>query len=414
MSLDAAKVPATYANKDLDFICTVLQQVLGTQLPAHEDIKEIFKALAHGPFLTPISSISPHFSQRPIVPSHIKTLTAHLLGEDMRKDYPAFLFGLVKWMYGENLLWVTLILPDIILNILPPPFWSLSILKDNLNDRALLALNEDQAAITWITYISQVYQHLLYPGGQYRAPPLNDPSLKNFINESRKNYMGGNFAKISGIYSLWHPKVLPLFGQAIAATFGKNFIKMSMLTGLANSNIWPMCTCLEAGLAQLQPFAELPWRQDLSMVHPSTKETVSLSPKSTYAFNLEMLKKKAQNGFVFSWLLSSTSIKDARTQTQHILKSLEDAQPESLPPHLVHVLMWIRTTWILCSLGMRIINAGSHFPSDSCILWMRINGCFGLGFFSLNSTKNFKDRFQQFTNLMQPPECPSLVQLPFG
>ena len=164
ISLDAAKLPATYANQGLDFISAVVQQILGSQLPSHEDIKEIFKALSHGPFLTPISSITPHSSQRPINSNHINTLIEHLLGADMRKDYPAFIFvpaaeweaqpsppleadvpissiptfnpskaislthghrfhalseaskgpkeNQVKLKYGENLLWVTFLLPD--------------------------------------------------------------------------------------------------------------------------------------------------------------------------------------------------------------------------------------------------------------------------------------------------------------
>lgn len=99
-----------------------------------------------------------------------------------------------------------------------------------------------------------------------------------------------------------------------------------------------MCTALEAGLAQLEPFADLPWRQELSMVHLSSKDTISLGSKSSYAFNMALLKNKAYHGFVFSWLKDSLSSGEAKKQTLQILKLLEFADPKRLSPELAQVL----------------------------------------------------------------------------
>ncbi|KAI0323580.1 hypothetical protein GY45DRAFT_1341347 [Cubamyces sp. BRFM 1775] len=389
ISLNAAKLSATYINKDLDFICAVLKNCL-TQMPSHQDIKDIFQVISHGPFLTPIASISPHNSQRPIVPSHIELLVMQLLGQDMRKVYPAFIFvPTAEWeahlspaleadpplssiplftpskavsvthghrfyalleavqgdkkekvvkKYGNDLLWVTYLLPDILFNSLPPIFWNTFILKDNMKDRSLLGLTEDQSAVTWVGYLSQVYQHLFFPQGQFQPLPSNDPRLKDLIPESRKNYMGGIYAKITGLYALWHPKVLPLLGQAMTTTIGKNYMKLTILGELANSNIWPMCVALEVGLAQLEPLADVPWRKELSLVHLTTKHTISLGTRSSYGFKLNMLRGKVKQGYVFSWLKDTLSQKEARAQTLEILDRLEPADPDTLPPHLVQVM----------------------------------------------------------------------------
>ncbi|KAI0363312.1 hypothetical protein BV20DRAFT_983880 [Pilatotrama ljubarskyi] len=443
ISLEAAKVPDTYKDKDLSFIADVLRIHLASQMHSHEDIKGILKALSHGPFLTSISSTKPHPDQRPIDGSHIPQLTETLLGEDMRLAYPCFIVvptnewlnhpspdldpnpsissipiwnpskaitlthghrfhalqvGLqgskakeIQTMYGKNqgkdLLWVTLTIPDMLFEILPPLFFPIYILKDNMGDKFLLQLSDEQCTVTWIAYLCHMYKITYYPQGQFQPIPSNDPRLAAILSNSRKDYLAGSYTRIDGLYTLWHPTLLPTLGEAMVTTFGKTFFRLSILQELANCNIWPMCAALQAGHLQLAPLAQASWRKGLAMERPNkgSSKVIKLGVRSNYAFRLNDLHTLVSQGYVFNWLLESMPYKRALQESQAILDQLEFADSEALSPPLKALLDSYHIS-ARQSFSFRLMHASSE---PQWLLWPGL----------LTSAKDIKYR-QRFLNLV--------------
>ncbi|KAI0709828.1 hypothetical protein C8Q76DRAFT_695023 [Earliella scabrosa] len=169
-------------------------------------------------------------------------------------------------------MWPVYVMPQYLLDFIPEEYWIAYIFYLNRVDPAQKPVDSTELFATWLFHIDHLYNQLYrLEEHHYSISTVADKKITDIYGQSKIHYLTS--PKMHGELSLNHPRVLSTLAAALHIPPARLNFHQAVFKVIKESNYWPIVTFLELGVAQLQPYATVPYQHWNDFVSDDSTES---------------------------------------------------------------------------------------------------------------------------------------------